>query len=113
MKTVMGNREARGDRRITEEAITQTTNSLPWGVEAEGGKAGRRQEMLSTKYPDSGILCRTPWTRGLLIRCDDDAAGGDGDGGGQWALLTSRTGLVGSRAIWCILGTLQNLFCSR
>lgn len=36
--------------------------------------------------------------------------GGDGDNGGQ---LTSLTGLVGSRAIWCIFGTLQNLFCFR
>lgn len=55
------------------------------------------------------------------MRCDDDDGDGDdgggfggdaGDGRGQEAFLTSHTGLVGSRAIWCTFGTLQNLFCS-
>lgn len=78
------------------------------------------------------MLYGAPRTRGLLIKSDDDgdddgdgddsdAGGDDGDGddrdaggdGGQWALFTSLTGLIGSRAIWCTLGTLQNLFCFR
>lgn len=36
-----------------EEAITQTTNSLRWGAEAEGRDAGREQEPFSTKHSDS------------------------------------------------------------
>lgn len=65
MKTVTGNGEAREERRIIEETITQTTNSLPWGVEAEGEKAGRRQEMLSTKYPDSELSAERHGSEGF------------------------------------------------
>lgn len=49
----LGNGEAKGQRRVVEEAITQTTNSLRWGAEAEGRDAGREQEPFSTKRSDS------------------------------------------------------------
>lgn len=53
MRGALGNREAKGQRRVVEETTTQTTNSLHWGAEAEGRDAGREQETFSTRQSDS------------------------------------------------------------
>lgn len=53
---VVGNGEARGERRTVEEMVTQTTNTAGmWRLMEE--KRGGRQEIFSAKHPD--VECST------------------------------------------------------
>lgn len=57
-----GNREARGERRIAEEVVTQSTNTA-WMWRLREEKKGGGQEIVSTKHPDVAHLQHAVYQR--------------------------------------------------